>query len=223
MTIYSGSSFYESSMMNRRDLLPSVRVTQAATAEPVGLDEAKVWCRLEHNEDDALITLLIQAARQRFMEISGRSAGRQSLELRLDRFPVCAGAIVLPFPPVLSVESVKYYDTDGSLQTYGEGSPTSWLEDFGSEPARIEPFYGTYWPATAPVSGAVRVCYTAGYASIGSPEIACVPPAAKIWMRAVIATLYDKRDQLVMGNVVEIPHAFGVGLLDDLRVKQMFA
>lgn len=223
MTIYTGSSFFETGLSGRRDLLPSVRVTQAATAEPVGLDEAKVWCRVEHAEDDALITMLVQAARQRFVELTGRSAGRQSLELRIDRFPVGACPIELPFPPVYSVEYVRYFDSNGSLQSYGEGSPTSWLEDFGSEPARIQPFYGSYWPATAPVIGAVKVGYTAGYASVGSPEVACVPPAAKVWMRAVIATLYDKRDQLVMGNVVEIPHAFGVGLLDDLRVKQMFA
>jgi hypothetical protein len=84
------------------------------------------------------------------------------------------------------------------------------------------------WPSTKAVIGAVRIGYTCGYAPTASPQDAAalranVPAAVKAWMHARLLTLFDKRDQLVMGQVVQVPRDFVDGLLDGLQVSNNFA
>ncbi len=208
-------------------LVPYIKVLEAPSAEPVSLAEAKAWCRVEDTNSDDIIGLLIQAARERAEEITGRAFVRRRLELRLDAFPENGEAIALPFPPVISVEYVAYLDTGGALQTLS-GSPSQWYEDFGSEPGRIQPLLGQDWPSAAELSSAVRIGYTCGYAPVGSPEDAAalragVPALVKSWMHARLATMYENREQLVVGNVVSMPRDFVDGLLDGLRATKMFA
>lgn len=226
-------------------IVPYVRVIAAPSCEPASLDQAKAWCRVDHSNDDALISLLLKAVRERFEEITGRACVRRQLELRLDSFPPwpprgrssfpfftsqCPQDLVieLPFPPLRSVDYVSYLDASGTLQTMS-GSPSSWIEDTGSEPGRIQPLSGATWPATLNAIAAVRIGFTCGYAPVGSPEDdaalqAGIPALAKTWMQARLATFYDKRDQIVIGDRLEqVPRDFVDGLLDGLRINKNFA
>lgn len=208
-------------------MIPRVRVLQAPSVEPVSLTQAKLWCRVDTATEESLISALIQAARERAEDLTGRAFVRRQLELRLDAFPTDTDVIELPFPPLISVDYVAYIDADGTLQTLS-GSPSNWREDLGSEPGRIQPLDGATWPATQTGIAAVRIGYTCGYAPIGSPEDetalqAGIPALVKTWMEARVSTIFDNRAQFVTGNAVRVPRDFVDGLLDGLRVTKLFA
>lgn len=91
-------------------------VTTAPTAEPISLADAKVHLRTvtgDTSEDSAVITPLIQAAREYCENITGRALASQTVKA----YPEKWGRWRLPRPPLISVTSIKYYDEDGTEST----------------------------------------------------------------------------------------------------------
>ena len=70
----------------------------------------------------------------------------------------------------------------------------------------------------------MRVQYRAGYRPTGSPtdltDNSYLPGQLRIWMQARISTLYDQREQLIVGDraMSEIPRDYVDGLLDSLII-----
>lgn len=85
-------------------------------AEPVTLAEAKLYLRLDQNEEDALLSTLITAARLMVEAASGRMLVEQAWRIVLDRWP-SNGEIRLPLSPILSVTQARVYDVMGAPQT----------------------------------------------------------------------------------------------------------
>ncbi|HXH37553.1 MAG TPA: DNA-packaging protein [Thermoanaerobaculia bacterium] len=196
--------------------------------EPVVLADAKLFLRLDTAADDAMVTALIVAARRRVEAITARALITQVWKYYLDAFP--GGdfwslsrplgvrplhreiyslphqlAIQVPLPPLQSVASVKYIDPAGILQTL---DPTLYTVDAISEPARIVPAYGTWWPLTQAVPNAVQVQFTAGYGADGT----FVPAELVAALKLVCATLYENRQTvLIDATAVELP--FGADAL----------
>jgi uncharacterized phiE125 gp8 family phage protein len=205
-----------------------VRVAVEPTIEPVSLTEAKTWCRIDSDitDQDAIITLLIKAARERAEDITGRAFIPRTLTLILDAFPDSDQVIRLPNPPIIDVESITYIDGDGAEQVMS-GSPTQWHLD--TETARLSPLYGQYWPTAREQAGAVRIRYTCGYQVLGSPngdteQRAAIPAVVRLWMQARLSTLYENRENVVVGTIFsDMPRDFVDGLLDQLRVGEAFA
>ena len=195
----------------------TVRVITEPTVEPVSLAEAIDWTHADDGTaaTDAALTMLIGAMRRYAENLTGRAFVQRALQLIL---PCWQAQIALPYPPAVSVESVTYVDTDGVVQTL---DADLYVVHDWREPALIVPAFTAIWPSTRAVLDAVRVNYTAGYAPIGSPAddyASGVPPQVKTWMHARIATLHNQRDQMVQGNVMQIPRDFCDGLLDDLVI-----
>lgn len=160
----------------------SYRDVGAPAAEPVTLEQAKAQCSVDSafTDDDELLTSQIVAARQCVEKVMQRAIYNRPMKLWLDFFPfpdydgtvnpndrhVLYGhfwhalAIKLPRPRCLSVESITYIDLSGATQTL---APTTYFVDLNSEPARIVPLPGLYWPYTQSwLPGSVCISYTAG-------------------------------------------------------------
>lgn len=91
-------------------------VTTAPTAEPISLADTKVYLRTitgDTTEDSAIITPLIQAAREYCENITGRALASQTVKA----YPDDWGLWRLPRPPLISVSSIKYYDEDNTEYT----------------------------------------------------------------------------------------------------------
>lgn len=187
-----------------------MRVLVIDAAEPILTpEEVKAHLRIGHDEDNAYITGLIEAASQWIGAPTGwlgRSLGLQTLELYLDGFYQrgCA-EIMLPGRPVKEVLAVSYYDADGAwhdIDPAGYGL----LVDFG-----LYPKPGFSWPTCACTPSSVRIRYSAGYA----PED--VPAPIKQAMLLLIGHWYAQREAAVEKPLTATPFAVEA-LLSPFRV-----
>lgn len=176
-----------------------MRITQLAqpTVEPITLAEARDHLRLEAtgspaaHEDDDYITLLIQAAREYVENITNRPMVQRQYKLVI---PCWHCEIVLPYStPLVSVDSVKYLDINGTQQTL---SSTVYDVVSDMQPSRIILAYGQSWPSIRSVHNAIEITYTAGYA-VGSPADyrENIPQALKGAVKMVVGDLYENRER----------------------------
>ena len=162
----------------------SLRLITAPTTYPVTLAEAKLHCRVDASDEDALLTALITAATEMAEQKTGRALMTQTWTLVQDAFPT---SIELTRVPVQTITHVKYYDTAGVLQTLSSALYALAQDDFGF--AKISPAYGEVWPTTQERDDAIVVEFVAGYASA-----AAVPESIKQWIKLMISTMYDNRE-----------------------------
>lgn len=168
----------------------------------VSLAEAKLYLRAtsDASEDD-LITSLIVSATRLFEHETGISVAAQTRELTLDNFP---DAIKLEFPPVQSIDSIKYDDIDGVEQTLS--SLDYKLDNASDKRGWIVPIVGKVWPDTyAAAINAVRVRYVTGFVSAS-----VVPDEIKLWIKAHVATWYENRSADTPDQTIRQPALDGI-------------
>ena len=196
----------------------ALRLITAPIVEPISLVEAKAHLRVDHDEEDDLITLLIMAARS-YVDGKdgwlGRALVTQTWELVIDEFP--AAEIKIPLPPLQEVISIKYDDSEGVEQTL---ATDQYFVDNVSEPGWVVPV--TSWPTPIVGVNAVRIRYDCGYpGSNDSPsELADnVPSSIKAAMLLTIGSLYANRETVIVGNVAAKLPWGAEQLLRDYRVQ----
>lgn len=156
---------------------------------------------------DPELRMLITAMRQKAESILKRYLITQTVDLYLDRFPCWE----ITLPPLQSVTSITYIDAEGVEQTL---SPSRYLVDATSAPARITPAYNQIWPCARYQNNAVKVRFVAGYG-----DAADVPECIKHWIMMKVKHAYDNRDPVNVGNIVtEFPRSYIDGMLDAERV-----
>ena len=170
------------------------KLKTAPASEPVSLAEAKTHLRVDSSAEDDLINSLISAARQWAEKYTNRSFITQTWELYLDDLYEC---IELQYGAVQSVTSVKYYDTDNSLQTL---SSDNYDTDLISLPARITRAYNVTYPNTYNRTNAVIIEFTAGYGDASD-----VPDSIKSAILLLVGHLYENRENVVWGQVKSLP------------------
>lgn len=168
----------------------SLKLITAPTAEPVTLLEAKDHLRVDGADEDALISVLITAARKWCEEYTGRQFVTATWDWTMDSF---CPSFVAPIPPLQSVTSIKYLDTAAVEQTLAS---SVYRVDAVSEPGRIALDYGQSWPSTHPVINAVTIRFVAGY---GAPQ--AVPEPIRQAMLILIGEMYEQREESLVGTI----------------------
>ncbi len=193
--------------------------------EPVSLDEAKQYLRVDQNAEDDLIGQLISAARRRVERGSYRQLVTATWLLTLDSFfdleprarwtlqsvpgqedliPQLRGVgifsagnvIRLPKTPLVSVVSIYYTAADGTQQLL---DPSAYVIDAVSEPGRVAPAYSTFWPITLRQIQAVRITFTAGYGS----DPSTVHQEVKLAIKRIVGLYYQNRDLGAGGRALD--------------------
>lgn len=151
--------------------------------------------------EDDLLTALITAARQDCEKFQNRRYITQTWELWLDAWPD-KDFIEIPLPPLQSVSSIKYYDTEDTEATF---SSDDYFVDTKSEPGRVSLNYGESWPSTTlrPANG-VCVTFVAGYGD----EASDVPRNIYQAILLLLGHLYENREavsQITNVAIKELP------------------
>lgn len=166
--------------------LVSLTLVTAPSVEPVSLATAKAHLRVEHNDEDDLISEYIASARQLCEDYCERSFINQYWTAAFDGFPMDGEAIELPRPRVTTIQTFVYDDTDDAEQAV---SASIYNESLSTDQARLTLAQGEAWPEVGTTAAPVRVTFKSGYGAAASD----VPPAIRQAIRETLEVLYRTR------------------------------
>lgn len=185
----------------------SYRRTIDPTVEPVTLAVAKAHLNVTDTNDDTMISAMISAAREHVEHFTGRSLVAQTWLIITDDFP--SWEIRVSKPRLISVTSLKYYDTDNVQQTLVEN--TDFTIDKYSEPSWIVPS-SSGWPTVySDGINAVELTVVQGYEDSGaSPQDLAdnVPSAIKQAILLHVGHMYEHRESASDFPVSMVPMAW---------------
>jgi len=176
------------------------QVTTPPAAQPVTLEQAKLWLKVDTDDDDDLIESLISAATDYCQQYEGRAYVEQEISAFWDNFKPY---LYLPVAPVLTVESVHYRDRDEEWQ---EVSENYYILRNDVEPSYLEfDLTGlTYVLSYRP--NRIRVVFTAGYRYSEEESWAgTIPDRVKAAMCLLISHWYEHRLATCEQALKEIP------------------
>lgn len=162
--------------------------------QTVTLAEAKGQLRVEHSDDDVLISRLVDVATELLdgPEGLGMALMPQTWRLVLPGFP---SELLVPLQPVTAITSIQYVDPAGATQTFAAANYRLFTAAVDAE---VELVSGASWPATDGRRAAVTVTFTCGFA-----DIASVPPSLRHAILLMVGTLYETRESetVAVGSV----------------------
>ncbi|BER92692.1 head-tail connector protein [Atrimonas thermophila] len=138
----------------------------SVSAEPVTLAEAKLHLKIDHSDEDELITALITAAREFCEDYARISIPLQVWRLKLDSVD---GIYYLPRPPIVAIQSITVDDTEVT-------------DGFRLISERAVYFEN---PLTSTIPRGVMIEYQAGHAN--------VPAVLRQAILMLLAYLYESR------------------------------
>lgn len=184
----------------------SLNLKTPPATEPVTLAEVKAYLDIETADtvDDALLTGIISALREKCEAFTGRALITQTWSLRFDFFPTrqkkgapLEGYYQLPVDnfdeavevieiskvPLISITHLKTFDT-ANLESVFDAS--NYFVDIHSEPGRIGLSQGSSWPTGLRRMNAVEIEFVAGYG-----DASAVPDSIKqgilLWAKLLMA------------------------------------
>lgn len=177
-------------------MLKPVLIT--APAVPlVSLEEAKAHCRVDHDDENAILTGLVTAATSLldgYSGVLGRALINQTWRVNLCSWPPCR--IRLPLSPVSAISSIKYFDAANVERTLNAAN-YALFEDAQS------PYAG--WASNASLPSlferedAIAVEFVAGYGD--APED--VPEAIRLAAKLLVGDFYENREASIVGTTAE--------------------
>lgn len=157
---------------------------------PVSLDLAKMHLRIDHDDDDVLISSLINTAVDHldgWTGVLGRCLVEQAWRQDFDALARC---LPLPLGPVIEIVSVDYVDANGSEQTMDPGDYLLRTDAGGRSVIELK-----LWPSSRSAS----VTYKAGFST--------VPAAITTAILMLVAHWYANREATVPGDIAIMPMA----------------
>ncbi len=164
--------------------MPVYHLTPPAK-EPVTLAEARAFLRDGLNEDDALISSLITAAREWVERETGLCLISRNVVELFDDWPDGA-SFSLASSPVREVQMLQVEGAEGAAATI---DAAHYLLDNVSRPARLVRREGRHWPRPGIRAGGIRITLTGGFGA----EPQDVPQALRQAVLMQMAVLYGLR------------------------------
>jgi uncharacterized phiE125 gp8 family phage protein len=196
----------------------SIEIIAPPPLEPVSLADAKAWLRVEHADEDDLISGLVVAARERVESHVGRALVTRRVRERRDdwavggRLAACGSQFRLGLAPVTQVYHVKVYAADDSETVL---DPANYYVDVVSTPARLALRGGGIWPIPGRAADGVEIEYDAGYGE----DPASVPRPLVEALHLLVAELYENRLPAERATEVALPLAVAGLLAPFARLK----
>jgi uncharacterized phiE125 gp8 family phage protein len=168
------------------------------TVEPLTATEAKLYLRVTHTAEDALITSFIVAARQWVETYTRRALCTQTWDFKYAGFPDRWQPLVVPRAPLQSVTSITYIDDNEATQTL-DTSLYAVRTQAGPTAARgtIEAADSVTMPTLSDAPDLpVIVRAVCGYGNATA-----VPDGIKAGLYLLLGDLYEQRQVTVVGTI----------------------
>lgn len=163
-------------------------ITTPADELPISLADIKAHLRIDGTSQDDYLTDLMWVAYSWIEQEADITISETVYQLQLPCFG--SSKIVLPKPPVQTLDSLTYRDSDNQSQTLTEGTDF-YLVTPSKQAAFLMPI--TYWPSTFSRPDAVTIVFTAGYA--------VVPHQVLHLMRLLVGTMFENREGEITGTI----------------------
>lgn len=183
--------------------MSGLKIITGPAITPVSRTEARNHLSLDEDIDDNQVRSYLQAAIDWAENYTGRFLISRTCQMMLDgareiddilwegmktgysamRY---VDHIELAATPVVSVESIKYYNDSDTQSTW---SATNYYVDTFSEPARIVLRDGGTYPTDLRVANGIEINFTAGYGTSANN----VPEAIKLGILQYTAHLFEHR------------------------------
>jgi len=187
---------------------PEYSIVTAPTSEPITLLQASDHLRVDSTEDQSYIKDLISVAREYFDAVTGRSSAITTYIAtactwedlfcpnRLDGDTAKYNGYTIPLyrSPLLSVDSVKYYDA--ATETLTTMSANDYRVFTSAELGRIQ--LKDSPPSTFDRIDAIQITFKAGSD--------CAPAMSKHAIKMLVANYYEQRMPVSFASVNEIPY-----------------
>ena len=189
--------------------MPKTSIVTKPVLGVVTLTEMKDWLKVGDSED-AIVWHCIKSATEYIQEVTQRCFVQTTYNLYLENFP--STKIVLPYPPLVSVSSVKYYDTSEVQQTL---SASLYRVDIYDTPGTIEIINS--WPSYFSKVNTIEVQYVAGYTNSDN-----IPSRVKEIVLILAAHLFENRQQFAMNPGYLFTASMELGVYDQLQTLMIW-
>jgi uncharacterized phiE125 gp8 family phage protein len=182
--------------------MSSYQITVQPATEPISTSEMKAHLRVDFSDEDTYIDTLIVTARKYCESYTNRVFITQTWRQNLDYFPT---VIKLKVNPVVSLTSLKYYDTDESQQTITDSS-ANFQKDFLSDVGSIHEGLTNAFPSIGDTINPIEIITVCGYGAASD-----VPDDIKHAIKLMVSHLYENREMVnvVIGGLamqIEMPN-----------------
>jgi uncharacterized phiE125 gp8 family phage protein len=166
----------------------------APAVEPLSLAEAKAFLRVEHADDDDVITALIASARIHIEAQTRRGLITQSWRIFIDAWPADGRLPVRP-APLQALSAARVYDADGNAQAVD-------LQAFVVDTAGSEMAFAP-WALAQPgrIAAGIELDVSVGYGAAAGD----VPEPLRLAVRQLVAHWYENRGLATLGAVIVLP------------------
>ncbi|MEJ0076009.1 MAG: head-tail connector protein [Alphaproteobacteria bacterium] len=188
--------------------MPSILLAGPA-AEPITLAEAKQFLRVEHDDDDDIVTALIAGSRIHVETQTRRALITQSWRLTRDVWPASGCLTLLPVP-LKTLDAVRVYKSDGATLALDAAGFTL---DRSNAPARLS-FVHSAPPAPERPAAGIEIDITCGYGDAGTD----VPEPLRQAIRLLVAHWYENRGLIAVGSEVAVLPQSVAALIAPYRV-----
>jgi uncharacterized phiE125 gp8 family phage protein len=167
----------------------------APAVEPLSLDEAKDFLRVEHDDDDELIVALVAASRIHVETETRRALITQIWRIVLDTWPQSGRLDVRP-GPLQAVVAARVYDADDNAQVI---DVQAFVPDIGASMLAFMPW--SLMQPGRPAAG-IELDVTIGYGDVPLD----VPEPLRQAMRLLVAHWYENRSLVAsIGGKAKVP------------------
>jgi len=182
----------------------------APAVEPLTLDEAKAYLRVEHDDDDLTIAALIAGSRIHVETQTRRALITQTWRLIRDSWPA-GGKLFLSPSPLQEILAARVYESDGSTLDI---DVQAFVAD---KPGAVVAFAPWAVPLPGRVVGGIEIDVRAGYGDTA----AAVPEPLRQAIRLLVAHWYENRSARAGALPIAVTPA-GVGaLIAPYRVQSL--